>query len=158
MIHTGPFQPRRGLIFNDLTEVIEDVHRLRQGNRPTGNWTLAQTCHHIADTLHGSIDGLGVTKHRIMRTLFGRCILRQVFETNILGDGFTVTKKLNPPDDVDLDEAVTALKTAIARYHAHTGPLHLHPFFGWLDRAEWDRLHLIHAAHHLKRLVPHIGD
>ncbi len=154
MSHQQTPQPRSGLIFDDLTEVIEDVHRLRQGNRATGNWTLGQTCRHIADTLNGSIDGLGVTKHRVMRTLFGRRVLRQVFESNTLGDGFTVTEKLNPPGDVTLDEAIDALEDAVARYRAHTGPLHLHPFFGWLTRAEWDRLHFIHAAHHLKRLVP----
>lgn len=154
MSHPQPSQPRSALTFNDLTDVIDDVEDLRRGNRATGNWTLAQTCRHIADTIHGSMDGLGVTNHRVMRALFGRRVLRQVFQSNTLGDGFTVTEKLNPPEDVDLEVSVAALRQAITRYRTHPGPLHLHPFFGWLTRVQWDRLHCIHAAHHLKRLLP----
>lgn len=144
----------RALHFGELSEILPEVRRLSGGCRPLGRWTLAQTCRHLADSFSGSMDGFGVQEHRLMRTLFGRAALLDVFRTGKIGSGFTVTERLNPPPDVDLDAAIVALDQALRRFESHTGPLHFHPFFGELDRAEWTRLHCIHSAHHLRRLIP----
>ena len=146
---------RRDLDFADLAEVILEVERLRSVScRSTGRWDLAQTCTHLADSFTGSMDGFGVHRHVLMRLLFGRSALRDVFRTNSLGSGFTVTERLNPPLQVDLEHGTEALASAIDRFRSHSGPLHLHPFFGQLTKPEWDRLHRIHCAHHLSRIMP----
>lgn len=145
---------RRALVFNDLAEVLQDVERMRTEHRTIGNWSLAQICKHLADSFNGSIDGFGVDRHWLMRTVVGRSALRRVFQTNSLDTGFTVTERLNPSPDVELDPSITDLSNALDRFTAHTGPLHLHPFFGELDHDEWRRLHCIHCAHHLSFVLP----
>jgi hypothetical protein len=145
---------RRTLRFNDLSEVMPEVERLRRSHRTTGRWTLAQVCRHLADSFNGSIDGFGVRNHRVMRWLFGRRALQQVFAGETLGRGFTVTKNLDPPETCDENDCVEALAQAIQRFTDTSGPLHFHPFFGDLTRPEWDRLHRIHCAHHLSFVVP----
>lgn len=140
--------------FGDLGDVLPYVESLCHAHRTTGRWTLGQICRHLADSFDGSIDGFGDNRHRVMRTLFGRAALRRIFATGRLDDGFTVTTRLDPPADAELPESIEALRRAIDRYRAHTGPMHIHPFFGRLTREEWDRLHRIHCAHHLRRVVP----
>ncbi len=141
-------------VFEDLSDALAYVDRLRAHHRTTGNWSLAQICRHLADSVNGSIDGFGVRRHRIMRRFFGRMALRNVFREGVLGDGFTVTESLTPPPDADLEESIEDLRRAIERYRAHIGPVRFHPFFGTLTRPEWDRLHRIHCAHHLRHAVP----
>lgn len=152
--HAATPATRRDLTFDDLDRVLAEVRRLRGAHHVTGQWSLAQTCHHLADSLNGSMDGFRVSRHRIMRVLFGRLALRKVFDTGEIDPGFTVTDRLNPPPDADLDDAVERLRAAVERYRAHAGALAVHPFFGKLTRREWDRLHCIHCAHHLRRVVP----
>lgn len=145
---------RRRLSFTVLAEVMPEVTRLRQGHRAVGNWTLAQTCRHLADSFHGSIDGFRTDRHRIMRTLFGRRALGRVFATHRIDEGFTVTDRLNPPADSDPEESAARLDAALRRFIEHTGPWGIHPFFGRLTGAEWTRLHCIHCAHHLSFVIP----
>ena len=45
-------------------------------------------------------------------------------------------------------------RQAIAHYKASPGPVIQHLFFGPLSKAEWDRLQLIHCAHHLSFAIP----
>ncbi len=139
--------------FSDLAEIVPYAKSLRAGHVPTGRWSLAQICRHLADSFTGSMDGFGVDHHRVMRGLFGRRALKDVFQ-NGLSPGFTVTERLNPPPDADFGASVEDLETAIERFQRSDGPLHMHPFFGRLDRSEWERLHLIHCAHHLGYMKP----
>ncbi|NOS99929.1 MAG: DUF1569 domain-containing protein [Phycisphaerales bacterium] len=145
---------RRRLSFADLTGIMPEVARLRRGHRTVGQWTLAQMCRHLADSFHGSIDGFGTNRHRIMRVFIGRRALRRVFAANGIGAGFTVTERLNPPSDAALDPSAADLDAAIRRFLAHCGPWDVHPFFGRLTREEWTRLHRIHSAHHLSFAIP----
>jgi Protein of unknown function (DUF1569) len=151
---TGLTYARRTLVFDHLSEVIGEVQRLCAGHCTIGQWSLAQTCHHLALSVAGSIDGFGVRHHRVMRWLFGRMALRKVFSLGVIDPGFTITEDLNPPPDVPLADAVDRLEREIDRYERFTGIPHFHPFFGHLTRDEWDRLHCIHCAHHLSLMMP----
>ena len=151
---TRTIQESRDLDFADLCEVMPEVERLYAvPHRCTGRWDLAQTCKHLADGFIGSMDGFGVHRHMLMRLLFGRSALRDVFKSNSLGSGFTVTEKLNPPPHVDPEKGIEVLASAIDRFRLHSAAYHFHPFFGHLTKSEWDRLHRIHCAHHLRRIT-----
>jgi len=143
---------RRTLHFTNLDQILVEVDLLRAGHHTVGNWSLAQICRHLADSFSGSMDGFGVRNHRVMRFLFGRRALRDALRHGI-APGFTVTDRLTPPADVVLDETVAELVCAVERYKQFIGPMHFHPFFGNLSRAEWDLLHLVHSAHHLSFAV-----
>lgn len=69
-------------------------------------------------------------------------------------EGVVVDPRLTPPEGVPLEESITALREAVLRYQRHEGPLCPHPLFGRLSRRAWDRLHRVHAAHHLGFIEP----
>ncbi len=148
-----PVTSGRTLVFRDLGEVLPEVRRLLSGHRVVRNWTLAQVCRHLADTIHASMDGFDLRRHRIKRWFFRRPLLAYTYRFGIPW-GYTVDPRLTPPIAVDLETAVRDLEAAIARYQAHKGPLHAHPLFGRLSRKGWDRLHCFHCAHHLRFVVP----
>jgi hypothetical protein len=145
---------RRELVFSGLDDILAEVERLRAGCRMVGRWSLGQICRHLADSFDGSVNGFGVRRHWLMRTVFGRVAIRRVFATGRIDAGFTVTERLNPPESAPLDESVARLAAALDRYRSHDGSMGIHPFFGRLSRAEWDRLHVIHSAHHLSFAIP----
>ncbi len=144
---------RREFTFGDLDAVLREVQRLRRGHRTLRNWTLAQVCRHLADTIHASIDGFDLRRHRIKRWFFRRPLLAYTYRFGIPA-GYTVDPKLTPPAGVDLEASHTRLEQAIRRYQTHGGPLHPHPLFGRLSRAGWDRMHRFHCAHHLSFVLP----
>jgi len=132
---------------------MPDVDRLARGHRMVGNWSLGQMCYHLAGSFRCSLDGFDMSRHRIKRTLFRKLLLAYTFRYGIPTD-YLVDRTLTPPPDADLPNAIEALRAAIQRYQDHTGPLRPHPLFGPMDRPTWDRIHLIHAAHHLSFAIP----
>ncbi len=147
---------RRSLAFNDLSQVVPEVRGLLNCRRTVGQWTLAQICRHLADTVNASMDGFDMRRHRLKRRLCGKLLLRLTFRYGIPA-GYTVDPALSPPEDADLDQALADLKRAIARYQTHQGRLHPHPLFGRLSRPMWDRLHCFHCGHHLSFAIPSEG-
>ncbi|MBI4718163.1 MAG: DUF1569 domain-containing protein [Planctomycetes bacterium] len=137
-----------------VSDIIPEVDRLAASpHRSLGNWTLAQACKHLADSFDGSIEGFNMGRHRFKRWFFRRRMLAHAF-TKGIPRGATVDPALTPPADVDQPQARAELRRAIERYLGHRGRLKPHPLFGRMSRAEWDRLHCVHAAHHLSLLVP----
>jgi uncharacterized protein DUF1569 len=144
---------RRSLHFDDLLQVVADAKTMAsRPHRSLGNWTLAQVCKHLADTIHGSIDGIRLDGHRLRRVLLGRRILAWTYRHGI-PPGVTLDPKLNPPVECVFESAYAELERAIARYRAFDGRLRPHPVFGRLKRSDWDRLHCFHCAHHLSFIV-----
>jgi len=146
-------RPREALGYAELSDSLADVQRIRGAHRALGNWTLAQTCKHLADTIQGSMDGFDLSRHRLKRWFIAKRLLAHTYVHGI-PKSYTVDPRLTPPPGVDLDAAIADLEEAIARYRDHRGPLHPHPLFGRLSREGWDRLHCFHAAHHLRLIVP----
>lgn len=113
-----------------------------------GNWTLAQVCKHLADSINGSIDGVDLRRHRFKRWFIAKRMLAWTLKNGI-PPGITVDPNLTPPPGVDMATALAELQGAIRRYQSHRGKLRPHPLFGRMDRPIWDRLHCVHCAHHL---------
>jgi hypothetical protein len=148
-----PVTSPRTLVFADLSEVMPEVRRLLSGHRTLRNWTLAQVCRHLADTINASMDGFDLRRHRFKRCLFSRPLLAVTYRYGI-PRGYTVDPKLTPPPDADMTQALADLEAAIRRYAAHRGEPQPHPLFGRLSRPGWDRLHCFHCAHHLRFVLP----
>ena len=144
---------RRPLTIEKVMQIMPEVRRLLPGHRTIGQWTLAQICRHLADSFHGSMDGLDLSRHRIKRFFMAKQMLRHAIEHGIPRN-YLVDPQLTPPPGLDLDDSVDALCEAIDRYVRHNGRLHAHPLFGRMDRPTWDRVHCIHSAHHLSFAIP----
>lgn len=143
----------RLLSFVTISDILTDVRTIGSNHRALGNWSLAQTCKHLADTIQASMDGFDLSRHRFKRWFLARRLLTYTYAHGI-PKGYTVDARLTPPAGVDLEAAMAELERAVARYRDHRGRLHPHPLFGRLSREGWDRLHCFHAAHHLRLIVP----
>jgi len=152
-MRTQPIARRRGLHFDDLSQVIPEVERLKTGYERAGRWTLAQVCKHLSDSVNGAIDGFDLRRRRLERWFFAKPLLWLTYRYGI-PSGYTIDPKLTPPPDVDGERAFEELRRAVERYQAYAGPLQPHPLFGRLSRAEWDRMQCFHCAHHLSFLIP----
>lgn len=144
---------RRTLRYESLDDVMPDVERLLEGHTTVGGWSLAQICRHLASAIRRVVD-LPVStpfdpSHRVSEEQ-----KRRVFETGVLPEGLPGPPEIIPAGTLDEWEEAEGVRAAIAHYRASPGPVIPHRFFGPLTKAEWDRLQLIHFAHHLSFAVP----
>ncbi len=144
---------RRTLRFADLDEVMPDVERLLQGHTTVGRWSLAQICCHLATVMRRVVD-LPASTPSDPSQWVPEEQKRQVLESGLLPEGLPGPADLMPPESLDDHAEAEGLRQAIAHYRASAGPAIPHRIFGPLTRAEWDRLQLIHCAHHLSFAVP----
>jgi hypothetical protein len=146
---------RRALTFTSLAEVMPEVERLLPGHTTVGKWSLGQICGHLAQALHGTIDGFPAQAPWLVRRTVGPLLLRWVLRRNRIIEGVKAPPESQPAPGVDARAAAEALRAALARLAAHAGPLVEHPFFGGpLTREAWESFHCIHCAHHLSFAVP----
>ena len=140
---------RREIRLAGFDEVMPEVMALLEGCETVGNWSLAQILNHLAGSMRMSVDGIDLRAPWIVRKLVAPLVLRQVFRTGAIRPGIKLTEPFLPRPGLDARAEAEALREALAYYEKATGPRADHPFFGRLSRADWDRLHLIHIAHHL---------
>lgn len=151
---TTPDAPaRRPLSFSGLDEILPDVDRLLAGHVAVGNWTLGQNCDHLATTFRYSVEGFPFQLPWAVRRLVGPLAFRWFDRSGRLPAGVKAPAPLAPRPAVDDREGAESLRAAIALYRER-GPIREHPIMGPFTPAKWERIHAIHAAHHLSFLLP----
>ena len=145
---------RRTLDFARLDDVMPDVDRLLAGHATAGNWSMGQICNHLAGTYRMSVEGFGVKAPWLLRATLGRVFKKKVLGERRMKAGIKVPERFLPKPGLDDRAEAEALRSSIAHYRSHPEPRAPHPFFGPMTGDEWDRLHLIHSAHHLSFAVP----
>ena len=144
---------RRTLRYESLDEVMPDVERLLEGHTTVGTWSLAQICRHLATVMRRVVDLPASTPHDPSKWVPEEQ-KRQVLESGMLPEGMPGPPEIMPTDTLGEREEAEDLRAAIAHYKASSGPVIPHRIFGPLTKAEWDRLQLIHLAHHLSFAIP----
>src|SRR4051812_40749381 len=143
-----PTSGRRTLRYDSLDEVMPDVERLLEGHTTVGNWSLAQICRHLATVMRRVVDLPASTPHDPSQWV-GEERKRQVFDSGMIPEGLPAPPEIVPGETRGEREEAEGLRQAIAYYRASPGPVIPHRLFGPLTKAEWDRLQLVHVAHHL---------
>ncbi len=144
---------RRTLRFSSFDEIMPDVASLLEGHATVGNWSLAQICRHLATVMRRVVDLPASTPHDPSQWV-GEERKRQVLDSGLLPEALPAPAEIIPTETLDEREEAEGLRSAIAYYIASPGPAIPHRLFGPLTRAEWDRLQLIHCAHHLSFVIP----
>jgi hypothetical protein len=125
------------------------------GGTLDGPWTLAQTLVHCAQSVELSLTGYPSPRSWVVRRLIGprfmAKFLRQGFLTHDRAAPIPGAPALGEPT---LPEAVARLRSAIAAFDAHQGPLAPHFAYGPVDKARYEKLHAMHTADHLAAVRP----
>ena len=151
---SDPMNPgRRPLAYQSLDEVMPDVERLLQGHATVGQWSLAQVCRHLSTVMRRVVDMPATTPHDPSQWV-GEDRKQEVFASGQLPEGIPGPPEIMPGEPLSASEEAESLRAAIAYYRQSPGPAIPHRVFGPLTREEWDRLQLIHTAHHLSFVVP----
>jgi Protein of unknown function (DUF1569) len=145
---------RRPLAFASLDRVMPDVDRLLLGHRTVGKWTLGQICNHLAGGLIATIDGFPFQAPWIVRLSVGPLLVRRLLRRSRFPEGAPLPKRFSPKPGRDARAEAESLRAAIGLLSAHTGPFAAHPFGARFSRADWQRFHCIHCAHHLSFVLP----
>jgi hypothetical protein len=144
---------RRTLRFENLDDIMADVERLMDGHTTVGTWSLAQICRHLATATRRVVDLPASTPHDPTH-LVSEEQKRRVLESGALPEGLPGPPEIMPGEALGEREQAEGLRAALDHYRASPGPVVPHRFFGRLTREEWDRLVLIHCAHHLSFAIP----
>lgn len=149
---------RRTLHFETYRDIADEISSLRaNAYRPLGQWSLGQTCGHLAYYFRGSLEGFGFSLPWVVRVLFGRPFVNRAMRTGVMKPGLRTvpdslisTERSDAAEDALLEDCLLWLE----RLSENEEPLHVSPLAGKLTNEEWRRLHCVHAAHHLGFLVP----
>jgi hypothetical protein len=147
-------KPARALVFQSLHDVVAEVDRLRAGSyRQAGKWDLSRITVHLAKSI-GSPFAYEKSLPWPLRPI-GRFIIRRIARVRKYPSfRFPMPRMLRPPAEISLDEAYEQLTGAVAKVESLPGPEIPFPPLGHIGLADFNRLQLLHAAHHLGFLVP----
>jgi hypothetical protein len=90
----------------------------------------------------------------LIAKLIGPLIKKGFFRSRKMRAGMTTATVLQPQNASDERREVDRTIAAMRRFADFQGPFPRNPIFGTLTLQEWRDLELIHAAHHLKHLIP----
>lgn len=144
---------RRALKFASIDEILPDVERLLEGHVTVGKWTLGMMCNHLAATIRHSVEGFPFGLPWVVRRTVGPLAYRYLDRRGSMPAGVRVPRELEPAPGLDARAEAESLREALALFRGRE-PIREHPLFGRFDRARWERIHGIHAAHHLSFALP----
>lgn len=118
-----------------------------------GPWTTAQHLDHCAASIAASVDGYPALKPLVIRVTIGAIVKRRFLRAGAMRhDTHAPLPGGAPPPPRALADAVASVVAAIERFRSHAGPLAPHPVYGRCSAADYERLHAIHVADHLRAI------
>jgi Protein of unknown function (DUF1569) len=149
---------RRRLRLATIDRAIEEIDRLHScGYERVGTWDVARTCDHLALTMRMSLDGCPPD----MRPFWPLRILGPtVVKWTVLGLGWMARGAPVPHSSLSIADpraeqiAVSHCIATFREVRDFDGEYHPNPVMGKLSPNHWRRFHLVHAAHHLRFLLP----
>lgn len=146
---------RRELRLETYDDVLDELDRLeREGYRQLGNWTLGQICSHLCYYMRGSLEGFDKMLPWGIRKTIGRPLLKKFMRDRGTPVGGRTLPASVPAPEVQEQTALAEARALIERLKSSPGPLHPSPLFDQLTTEQWRDLHVLHAEHHLRFLLP----
>jgi uncharacterized protein DUF1569 len=135
--------------FAAVDEALRELER-SPSPRLAGGWTLAQMLAHCAQSIDYSVTGYPVARSALFRKTVGPLALRRFLSRGEMShalDGAIPGAPALP--DGTLQEGLTRLRGAIARFQGHRGDLAPHFAYGPVTREQYEQVHAMHLANHL---------
>jgi hypothetical protein len=149
---------RRKLRYDMIDAAIADIDDLHaRGYERLGMWDLSRTCDHLTLTMRMSLDGFPPdTKPFWPLRILGPTVVKwAVLGLGWMGRGAPLPHPSLAIGDPRAEQ--TAVSHCIATFREvrdFDGEFARNPVMGRLSAKQWQRFHLVHAAHHLSLLVP----
>jgi len=141
---------RRNLDYPNVDAAIADVQSLRRGYTQSGNWTLPQICWHLTTVLDRS--SRPATEPATPEQQKMQPVKEKILATGRLPGQIDAPPTVVPPADCG-EESVDAFIAALRRLAIYPEKTAVHRLWGPLTSSEFQRLSLIHCAHHLSHLT-----
>jgi len=138
----------------DCRTWLDRVQRSRSV-RTTGAWPLGTVLDHLAQSVEMSMDGYPRSRSALFQGTVGRAAFVFFRWRGRMHHGLAEPIPGAPPLAVGADWQVPAsrLRTALARFDAHTGPLKPHFAYGPLTKSEYGLAHAMHVGNHADEIV-----
>ncbi len=156
MVDTKRVAERRELHFHTLADILRDVEELGAVTSETGesvcadgNWTPAQIVEHVTIFLTGAIDGFSFQAPLVLRIIVK--FFRNGILTKPMKPGIKLPANMSvvlPDPETTWDDAVAALRSALARIDAGERMTQPSPLLGAMRHEDWVDLHCRHAEMH----------
>ena len=143
--------------FQTWTEAQKAVLDLRfHERRHEGAWNVPQLLEHLAQSIEYSMSGYPAPKPAWFQSTLGKTAFALFDARGKMSHDRDEPIPGAPALDaeVTLKHGVQRLLDAMDAFAAWTGPLKPHFAYGPLSKAEYQRAHLMHIAHHWERLQP----
>ncbi len=139
----------RDLKFSTLEEVILELDKIENAKKikTTATWSFYQIIKHLSDMLEFSMTSYPVEAPKIVQ-FFAGFVKNLIF---IQGKMFRGLPNPVAPSKREEGDHVSELKLyreRLNRLQNFSGKFAPHPMFGEITKAEWFKLHSIHAALH----------
>jgi len=151
----------REVRYQDWEDWLADARQLlARGYTRRGQWSLAQALGHVGNFLRYQLDGYPPMPIPVrvamfaIRNLLGRSIKEKMLSGGTMKPGGATLTASVPAEAGDDAQAIETLEELIRRWERTAPERSMSPFLGPLSRAESKRIHLVHAAHHMKFLEP----
>jgi Protein of unknown function (DUF1569) len=140
-----------------LDEALRWLDRLDKAVsvKSTSAWTMGAVFEHLAQSIDMSLDGFPEPKSLLFQNTVGSAAFA-VFKwrgkmSHGLTDPIPGAPALAQPDD--WKPGALRLRTAIARFNSHTGPIKPHFAYGTLSRSDFAMAHAMHMANHQDEIL-----
>jgi hypothetical protein len=148
-----PNRARPDLKYHSLDEVLADVDRLRSGPvEQAGQWNLAMTLDHMAKAMSAHDNPKVKPMPWPVRWIVRAGVHRMVRRGRYPSIKFPAPKRALPDPNVSLESACAKFRVVVEGLRTMQGPIVANTPFGDLSLDEFQKLQLLHAAHHLSFL------
>jgi hypothetical protein len=137
--------------WEQVRTMLDALDRLDEASVP-GPWTLPQVLLHCAQSINYSLDGYPRLRPALFRATIGRIAKRKFLSRGFMSHGLDVAIPGAPALEVmEFTPALARLRQAIARFEAaEASALKPHLAYGPCDKHEYEALHAMHLADHLR--------
>jgi hypothetical protein len=140
----------------NISKTLEKLARIEKSIPDmTGQWNLATTLMHCAQSVDYSIDGYPEHKSDLFKATAGAFAFSAFKAKGQMTHNLSEAIPGAPiiPENQNLEAAIEAFRLSLIRFQSHKGPLLPHFAYGNLSKADYEKAHAMHLNNHMLEMV-----
>jgi hypothetical protein len=117
-------------------------------------WTLPQMLEHCAQSIEYSMFGFPKHKNRVFKKTIGKFVKNRFLKKGAMSHNLhaAIPGASTLSSQLSIQDSCSRLLTAIKTFRGFTAPLSEHFAYGPLAKEEYEAMHAMHIANHLKNV------